>query len=759
MACAGALSLTGLPSLTAANAAPKGLKPGKRCDEMFSDLYDFADVVEGAMPDDGFERNKSDWDEFDYVNGQKQWDGLREPTQAELDEISDDPEDYKKGDKRRVWAYWKRAKETSRWKGASFIEYRDDFYIPQGGHDPRGRAYMAKLVYDLGLVGPDWICEKEIEVYDPDTKMKYVRRLDAYNTRTGEVVEGKSNDKPDRTQRPKDIAMLKDPAHKGKSLTYAYGQEPKGAAKNHDEALRKIDPNRVKKVYYRSDAVEQAPKGTQNAPTRRVDPYMNAKPGTSTGSRGGGNDLINKSAPTPEDMKKRLERIGKIPSMDRGMRGPGGVDFTTMDLQYVGKPVKGQGLDYSFAANEAPEGQEMGWGGQTRAQLISDSFFTWLALTPDKFWVNLNPDQPGRVMDTKFGKTDAGRVLLEADLEMKHDFAEAVNPDKHAGAKRYWDTAPRRNGIPCFPGVRMWISPETAKVREQDGGIYILDAPLKVDVEWLDVDYTVPGSTECKDLSDAEKKAIERSISANVMPVVEDRINKDADYADLRAVYTARVAAEYIRQQDAKQPTDFHNIINSDDASAWPLRAPNQEWTREGVWNRYMKSIREGIEWFELRYGGKVYNQGVGGVDFSKQPKRNVSQVEFRLEHPHRPRQTKTSVKTVTNDTRTDGLLLLGGNSAGRNDEGDTKPTPTPTPTDTGKPTGPPSSPAPDPTTPGPGDTGKPTPPGNKPDPDGDLADTGSDTPIGLIAGVAAALAAAGGTLMWWMRRRKAAQE
>ncbi|MFG2588283.1 hypothetical protein [Streptomyces sp. NPDC048438] len=751
--------MTGLPSLTAAEAAPKGLKPGKRCDEMFSDLYDFADVVEGSMPDDGFERNKSDWDEFDYVNGQKQWDGLREPTQAELDGISDDPDDYKKGDKRRVWAYWKRAKATSRWKNASFTDYRDDFYIPQGGHDPRGRAYMAKLVHDRGLVGPDWICEKEIEVYDPDTKKTYVRRLDAYNTRTEEVVEGKSNNKPDRTQRPKDIAMLKDPAHKGKSLTYAYGQEPKGGAKNHDEAMRKIAPDRVKKVYYRSDAVENAPKGTQNAPTRRVDPYMNAKPGTSTGSRGGGNDLINRSAPTPEDMKKRLERIGKIPSMDRGMKGPGGVDFTTMDLQYVGKPVKGQGLDYSFAANEAPEGQEMGWGGKTRAQLISDSFFTWLALTPDKFWVNLNPDQPGKVMDTKFGKTDAGRVLLEADLEMKHDFAEAVNPDKHAGAKRYWDTAPRRDGIPCFPGVRMWISPETAKVRQQDGGIYILDAPLKVDVQWLDVDYTVPGSTECKDLSDAEKTAIERSISTNVMPVVEERINKDAAYADLRAVYTARVAAEYIRQQDAQKPTDYRKIINSDDASAWPLRAPNQEWTREGVWDRYMKSIRDGVEWFELRYGGKVYNQGVGGVDFSKQPKRNVSQAEFRVEHPYRPRQTRTSVKTVTNDTRTDDLLLLGGNSAGRNDEGHTTPTPTPTPTGTGKPTGPPSSPAPDPTTPGPGDTGKPTPPAGGKDPGGDLAGTGSDTPVGLIAGVAAALAVAGGALMWWMRRRKAAQE
>ncbi|MFJ4705268.1 LAETG motif-containing sortase-dependent surface protein [Streptomyces anulatus] len=83
------------------------------------------------------------------------------------------------------------------------------------------------------------------------------------------------------------------------------------------------------------------------------------------------------------------------------------------------------------------------------------------------------------------------------------------------------------------------------------------------------------------------------------------------------------------------------------------------------------------------------------------------------------------------------------------------KPTPTPTPSETGKPTDPPSSPAPDPSTPG--DDGTPTPPGNKPDPDGDLADTGSSTPVGLFVGIAAALAVAGGALMWWMRRRRTA--
>ncbi|MFE6031404.1 LPXTG cell wall anchor domain-containing protein [Streptomyces niveus] len=60
--------------------------------------------------------------------------------------------------------------------------------------------------------------------------------------------------------------------------------------------------------------------------------------------------------------------------------------------------------------------------------------------------------------------------------------------------------------------------------------------------------------------------------------------------------------------------------------------------------------------------------------------------------------------------------LFLGGNTAGANSG--SKPDPTPSPT--------------------------------KP------ADTGSDTPVGLISAIAVAIVALGGALVWWMRRRKA---
>lgn len=229
------------------------------------------------------------------------------------------------------------------------------------------------------------------------------------------------------------------------------------------------------------------------------------------------------------------------------------------------------------------------------------------------------------------------------------------------------------------------------------------------------------------------------------------------------AVITATGLPQFTGTADAaprkpkKSPTDYRKIINSNDVKSWPIAAPHQNWDKNELFQRYRKIFLNG----ELKYnvdtaqGVMVYI--VGGVDFSKSPKRNITGLRFRAEHRNLPRTTTHSIKAMADDAEDDSMLYLGGSTAENATGGGGDPTPTPTPTDTGKPTptptetGSPSSPAPDPTS-GSGDHTQP-PAGE--DPDGDLADTGSDTPIGLISTLAAALAVAGGALVWWMRRRR----
>ncbi|WP_427919909.1 hypothetical protein [Streptomyces sp. cg40] len=740
LACASVLTLTGLPGLTSADAAPRPLDPGKRCDELYGLPGATGPTV--GLPAFDASRATSQWDTYSYVNPAKEWDGLGAPSaakQAALSELTRAPA----AQPDRVWWRWLQQKD----KYPNFADYRDAVFIPNSGNDPRGKAFEQKVIKDHGLVGPDWICQKEVEFKDPDTGKTYRRKLDAYNTRTKQILEIKSNGSPDRTQIPKDLAWAKDPAWKDSRVKYVFAEPQKADAKKFLGDMRQLAGNRVTEYNYRTDRVELAPRGGQRATSSLMEP-----PGQSgSGTRGGLTDLIRESRPTPKTMADYLNarnaaNTGGLP------RGPGGVDFSTLDLKYVGKPVRGKGVDFAFDAKEDAT-EQSGWGGKAKSQLISDAFFTWLALTPDKFWVNLNPDEPDRIMDAKFGRTDAGRVLLEADLRMKHDFYKAMDPSTDLG-KRYWAALPKVDGKPCMPGLRNWIEPKTAQVREQDGGIYILDTPLRLKSTAQTTVTPGPGEPICTPDA-AQTAAAQRVIDSMIVPAVEKTINTAPQYADLRRVYTARVAAEYIRQQDARSPTDYHAIINSGDASRWPLRAPNQNWTREALFQKYRYIYTHGEFTYDVPANGTVLVYIVGGVDLSKQPKQNVSKVSFTAQHRYLPRQTETSVKTVTDNTDTTGQLLLGANTAA-DDTGTSTPTPTPTPTPThtGKPTPTPthsggggggSTPAPAPTTPAPGEPG------------GDLAHTGNDTPVGLISGIAGVLAVAGGALVWWMRRRRAA--
>lgn len=345
-------------------------------------------------------------------------------------------------------------------------------------------------------------------------------------------------------------------------------------------------------------------------------------------------------------MADRIRRLGGSGPARFGVRGPGGVDFSTLDLAYVGKPVKGKGLPYAFSADKVQdETGDKGWGGKAKAQLISDSFFTWLALTPDKFWVNLNPDQPDQIMDKTFGKTDAGRVLLQADLQMKHDYAKDVDYRKDPG-KQYAE-AMRAADIPCGDTIRLWITPKTAKVRTDDGGLYILDTPLKVNVDHIDRETPDPNGNDCK-LTETQRDTANGLLKQYIIPGVEKKVNTSADYADLRRVHSARVAAEYVRQSDAEQAGDYHAVIDSGDIARWPVRSPNRSWTPKQTWDDYMKSFTKGDYSLPCEVGGQQKMCVMGGVDFGKAPRQNITRVEFKARHPNLEKTTKIATEGQT---------------------------------------------------------------------------------------------------------------
>ncbi|WP_327313204.1 hypothetical protein [Streptomyces sp. NBC_01235] len=760
---AGALTLTGLPGLGIDSAQAATTIKGQRCDDkwlkkQYPSTPSNSGFPAGADPYQQWAGNPKN---YNFPLPGKAFDGLKPPTRAEAQQAqSQTVEQWKKqaaasgkpADK--AMEIYARFLSTGR-PVAEFNNWFDKIYIRNEINNHKGSAFEQRVVKDFNLVGPDWLCEVKVEVRDSNGKLLATRKYDAYNQRLKEFNEFKSNGTHRADQLAADRIIARQPETKDHTFRLVGGKK---VPKNTLDKLREFNdelsrergkPNQVRIFERQYNGIPQT------KPIRgysRYDTWFSPDP--NQGTRGPANDRIRDSAPTPEDARRQQGAARKIDTrgtLPRG--GPGGIDFSTLELRYVGAPVKGKGMTYSMKADYVPDPDtDPGYGGEATMNLASDSFFTWLALTPDKFWVNLNPDEPDRIMDNTFASTDAGRVLLEADLQMKHDFYKAMDPKADLG-KRYWAALPKENGYPCMPGLRNWIEPKPAKVREQDGGIYILDAPLALKSTAQTTVTPGPGEPICTPDA-AQTKAAQTVIDSMIVPAVEKTINTAPQYADLRRVYTSRVAAEWIRRQDAAKATDFRKIIDSDDVKQWPLRAPHQNWDKNELFKKYRKIYTEGEFQYEIPANGTVQIYIVGGVDFSKSPKRNISRTEFMLQNPTLDQTTKTSMKADDTSYRDTDTTYLGAGVGGTDDTGGggDGPAPSPKPTPS-KPGGGSTTPAPAPSTPGGGDHGKPTPPAHTPD--GNLADTGSTVPVGLIAALAAGLAAVGGALVWWLRRRR----
>jgi hypothetical protein len=359
---------------------------------------------------------------------------------------------------------------------------------------------------------------------------------------------------------------------------------------------------------------------------------------------------------------------GAMPDMlSRPVRGlPGGIDFSSLELRYVADSgsARRRGLRYAFRGVPAAAPSDPAVG-LVNARQTSDAFFVWLALPPQSFWVNLKPNEPDRIIDPQFARSDAGRVLLEADLLLKKTVGFFLHPDSPTGAP-YWQELDnlygnRPDATYCF-SFRQWIVPAPATVRETAHELYILDAPLdvKMESEYLGPNGTVAGTCPLEAPAlEARKQEIFRRL---ILPHVVQAVNTSPLFAALRRVYLSRVAAEWVRTRGIRR-TPLGRIANSGRIDRWVARPA---WDPMGVFNQYLQSVRDGefrVE-HQLPSGNTVYTRTYvyGGVDFSRAPRQNVTRRDFIARWPRLARDVRRALRRPARDVQR-GDIWLGGRS------------------------------------------------------------------------------------------------
>lgn len=405
---------------------------------------------------------------------------------------------------------------------------------------------------------------------------------------------------------------------------------------------------------------DSGPSGTLNA-------------GGQTPAEGTSDDLLADSPESPEDVElvtevaeQEARALGYASADEAGMLPEqlGGVDFSTLELRYIADTYDGgvgTGVEYAYQV-DPDEGAEVSYGGRQAAQLAADSFFTWLALPPRSFTVNLNPDEPNRIIDAELGKTDAGRVLLEADLQMKKTVAKLIHPDTARG-RVFWSNL--RGETRCI-SMRQWIVPKPAVVREDGNRLFILDAPLEVKMETEYFQATgAASSADCATQADSDTRYNEQVYRERILPLLEKAVNEDPEYADLRRVYASRVAAEWYRQRSDTKTTAYGDLIDSGDVSAWSARTA---WSPREVFDRYVKSYKNGEFRVErrTRRGNTIYTNlyVYGGVDLTRIPKRLLSAAELTSTRPALAAAVDESLYTPAAEE--DGATWLGGRTTER---------------------------------------------------------------------------------------------
>lgn len=250
-------------------------------------------------------------------------------------------------------------------------------------------------------------------------------------------------------------------------------------------------------------------------------------------------------------------------------------------------------------------------------------FLVGVSLPNESFWVNLRPDSPNNVIDSYLAKTDVGKILLEADLQLKKDTALATSPSTPEG-KEYWNRLYKKAGELFGPGnvtiptlTRPWIVPGDIIISETETNAYIYKATLKV---MLEQDY-LKGSSVYK-FDDQRMKTLNEYASELIRELIIPKLNRDINnakrYAPLRQVYYSLIMAQWFKNKFEGRPGLYSRLINTKNLKGLTSK---KSWNKDAYFKEYQKSFKEGEynikEPVYSSYGQMFRNYFSGGIMLS----------------------------------------------------------------------------------------------------------------------------------------------
>jgi signal transduction histidine kinase len=245
---------------------------------------------------------------------------------------------------------------------------------------------------------------------------------------------------------------------------------------------------------------------------------------------------------------------------------------------------------------------------EAAAQKLLEYFKIGLTLPNSMFWVNLRPDSPRDVIDPYVERTDLGKVMLEADLQLKKDMARFTAPNTPEG-KAYWDKLYQKAEalyggqdmeIPTV--TRPWIVPGEIIIGESKDGAYVYKATLNVMLEQdylRDTTFYSFDDDRVRQLNDYSSQILRELI----IPKLTREVNASRSYAGLRQVFYSLILAQWFKQKFSGREGEYASRIDTKDLAGLTSTA---KWSKDTYYQAYKKSFSQG----EYNRQESVYGAG-----------------------------------------------------------------------------------------------------------------------------------------------------